>query len=82
LHLTHTISFLEKFKKNLKEVIDSFERAKEWADLSNCLQKVKKQFEQHSNTEIPLKKDLAKRLGKVISFHLFDTCLSFLILAC
>jgi molecular chaperone GrpE (heat shock protein) len=30
-------NFIEKFTKNLKEVIDSFERAKEWADLSNCL---------------------------------------------
>ncbi len=39
------LSFLEKFKRSLKDVIDSFERAKEWADLSNCLQKVKKQFE-------------------------------------
>jgi molecular chaperone GrpE (heat shock protein) len=44
---------LEKFKRNLKDVIDSFERAKEWADLSNCLQKVKKQFELHQNTDIP-----------------------------
>ena len=32
----------DRFRKGLKEVIDSFERAKEWADLSNCLQKVKK----------------------------------------
>ena len=65
MHFYHDFHLLiEKFKKNLKEVIDSFEKAREWADLSNCLQKVKRQFEQHSNTEIPLKKDLAKRLGK------------------
>ena len=36
---------LEKFKKSLKDIIDSFEKAREWADLSNCLQKVKKLFE-------------------------------------
>ncbi len=39
------------------------EKAKEWADLSSCLQKVKKLIEQHSFMDIPLKKDLAKRLG-------------------
>lgn len=54
---------LEKFKKNLKDVIDLFEKAREWADLSNCLQKVKKLIEVNSNMDIPLKKDLAKRLG-------------------
>ncbi|CDW85800.1 n-terminal domain-containing protein [Stylonychia lemnae] len=57
----------EKFKRSLKEVIDSFERAKEWADLSNCLQKVKKQFDQNQNTEIPMKKDLAKRLAQCLN---------------
>ena len=54
---------IEKFKKNLKDVIDLFEKAREWADLSNCLQKVKKLIEVNSNMDIPLKKDLAKRLG-------------------
>jgi len=34
--------YSEYFDKGLKNVIDSFEKAKEWADLSNCLQKVKK----------------------------------------
>lgn len=67
--LTHSNNtFVEKFRKNLKDVIDSFEKAKEWADLSNCLQKVKKQFELHQNTDIPLKKDLAKRLGIIYLF--------------
>jgi len=55
---------LEKFKRGLKDAIDSFEKANEWADLNNCLQKVKKQFDNHQNTDIPLKKDLAKRLGR------------------
>lgn len=38
-------NFLEFFDKGLRNVIDSFERAREWADLSNCLQKVKKQID-------------------------------------
>ena len=37
--------FIELFDKGLKNIIDSFERAREWADLSNCLQKVKKMIE-------------------------------------
>ena len=45
-------------------MIDSFERAREWADLSNCLQKAKKQIEQNKGLPIPRQKDLAKRLGK------------------
>ena len=57
---------VEKFKRNLKDAIDSFERANEWADLNNCLQKVKRQFDQHQSTDIPLKKDLAKRLGRYL----------------
>jgi hypothetical protein len=35
----------ELFDRGLKNIIDSFERAREWADLSNCLQKVKKMIE-------------------------------------
>lgn len=37
--------------------------------MSNNLQKVKKQFDQHQNTDIPHKKDLAKRLGKRALTH-------------
>jgi len=33
------------FKRALQNVIETFERAREWADLSNCLQKVKKVFD-------------------------------------
>jgi hypothetical protein len=51
----------------LKNVIDSFEKAKEWADLSNCLQKAKQQIEKYKGLPIPRQRDLAKRLGK------FDT---------
>jgi hypothetical protein len=35
-HITHAVEF-EKFKSALGTVIASFEKAKEWADLSNCL---------------------------------------------
>ena len=52
-------------KKGLKHVIDSFEKAKEWADLSNCLQKVKKHIENNTGLEIPWKIELAKRLGNI-----------------
>ena len=55
---------LEFFDKGLRNVIDSFERAREWADLSNCLQKVKKQIDQNRDLPIPRQRDLAKRLGK------------------
>lgn len=37
--------FIDQFARGLKNVIDSFEKAREWADLSNCLQKVKKYFD-------------------------------------
>jgi hypothetical protein len=50
-------------KKNLKIIIDSFERAREWADLSNCLQKVKKTLNKYPDCEIPEKHLLAKRLA-------------------
>jgi len=55
---------LEYFDKGLKNVIDSFEKAKEWADLSNCLQKAKQQIDKYKGLPIPRQRDLAKRLGK------------------
>jgi hypothetical protein len=64
------ISNIAAFKKSLNNVIESFEKAREWADLSNCLQKVKKHFELNPGLDIPLKKDLAKRLGKELMFDL------------
>lgn len=43
VNLTQSILyFAEAFDRALKNVIDSFERAREWADLSNCLQRVRK----------------------------------------
>src|SRR6056300_699943 len=58
----------DKFDKDLKIVIDSFEKAKEWADLSNCLQKVKRQIDQNKGLPIPRQRELAKRLGKYFLF--------------
>jgi hypothetical protein len=43
------------FQKQLRTIIDSFEKAKEWADLSNCLQKVKRLFLKYPNCRIPEK---------------------------
>lgn len=54
----------EYFDRGLRNAIDSFERAKEWADLSNCLQKAKQQIEKNRGLPIPRQRDLAKRLGK------------------
>ena len=39
------VKSVANFKKSLAGAIESFERAREWADLSNCLQKVKKYFD-------------------------------------
>ena len=44
---------LDYFDKGLGNVIGAFEKAKEWADLSNCLQKVKRQIEQNKGLVIP-----------------------------
>ena len=38
----------ESFDRSLKNIIDSFERDREWADLSNCLQKVKRLIENNA----------------------------------
>ena len=47
-------------------MIDSFEKAKEWADLSNCLSKLKKAFEKYPGP-IPETKNLARRLSQCLS---------------
>jgi|APSaa5957512535_1039671.scaffolds.fasta_scaffold408316_2 hypothetical protein len=57
----------ELFDRGLKNIIDSFERAREWADLSNCLQKVKKMIEQYKGLKIPRQRDLAKRLAQCLN---------------
>lgn len=48
-------------------MLGSFERAREWADLSNCLQRIKKTFVEHPELPVPLKKDLAKRLAQCLN---------------
>ncbi|MBK8156829.1 MAG: hypothetical protein IPK55_12980 [Streptococcus sp.] len=53
-----------KFQKEIKIIIDSFEKAKEWSDLSNSLSKLKKLFEKYDKGPIPEKNSLAKRLCK------------------
>jgi len=50
----------------LKTIIDSFEKAKEWSDLSNSLNKLKKLFERFPIGPIPEMHSLAKRLCKSI----------------
>lgn len=62
---THThkrLLDMEKFKSQLANVNTLFERAREWADLSNCLSKVKKVIDGNPGLSVPNKKDLAKRL--------------------
>ena len=58
---------MEKFKSQLQGINKSFETAKEWADLSNCLQKLKKSIEGNPQLHVPLKKDLAKRLAQCLN---------------
>jgi len=59
-----------QFQKNIKSLIDSFERAREWADLNNCLQKLKRMLEKNNKAdkyEIQDKVNLAKRLAQCLS---------------
>ena len=59
---------MEKFTKAIKNVLNTgFETAKEWADLSNCLQRLKKAVEANPGMHVPLKKDLAKRLAQCLN---------------
>jgi hypothetical protein len=57
----------ERFKQQLSSVNPLFERAREWADLSNCLQKVKKVIDSNPGLPVPNKKDLAKRLAQCLN---------------
>ena len=59
-----------QFQKNIKNLIDSFEKAREWADLNNCLQKLKRILEKNNKAEqyeINDKLNLAKRLAQCLS---------------
>jgi hypothetical protein len=59
-----------QFQKNIKALIDSFEKAREWADLNNCLQKLKRMLEKNDKAEkydIQDKANLAKRLAQCLS---------------
>jgi len=51
----------------LEADIALFERAREWADLSNCLQKVKKDITSYAKLHIPCKKELSKRLAQCLN---------------
>ena len=58
------------FQKNIKGLVDSFERAREWADLNNCLQKLRKCLDKNDKEnqyEIQDKASLAKRLAQCLS---------------
>ena len=59
-----------QFQKNIKGLIDSFEKAREWADLNNWLQKLKKYLEKNNATDKHELKDhanVAKRLAQWLS---------------
>ena len=44
-----------------------FEEAREWADLSKCLNKIKQAIEKHPMQHVPLKQVLAKRLAQCLN---------------
>ena len=52
-----------RFVQQLEEIDKLFEDAREWADLSKCLNKIKQAIEKHPNQHVPMKKMLAKRLA-------------------
>jgi len=59
-----------QFQKNVKNLVDSFEKAREWADLNNCLQKLKRMLEKNDKEnkyEIQDKASLSKRLSQCLS---------------
>lgn len=53
----------KRFADQLTSILATFERAREWADLSNSLQKLKRAIDGYPNEPIPVKKELAKRLA-------------------
>lgn len=58
------------FQKSIKTLIDSFEKAREWADLNNCLQKLKKLLEKNNAAErheIVDHTNIAKRLAQCLA---------------
>ena len=79
-HPPFFLIYIDVFDRGLKNVIDSFERAREWADLSNCLQRVRKQIENNKGLPIPRQRDLAKRLSKFYTLiYEFLTIIFFLV---
>lgn len=56
----------ENFDSKLRSVIESFERAKEWADLTACLNKLKMHINTNPKLEIPRPKELSKRLAQCL----------------
>lgn len=58
------------FQKTIKTHIDSFEKAREWADLNNVLQKLKRTLEKNNRAEqfdIKDMANLAKKLAQCLS---------------
>ena len=53
----------KRFADQLTQILATFERAREWADLSNSLQKLKRAIDGYPNEPVPVKKELAKRLA-------------------
>jgi hypothetical protein len=51
----------------LSTILATFERAREWADLSNSLQKLKRVIDQYPNEPVPVKKELSKRLAQCLN---------------
>lgn len=47
----------------MTDILHRFTTAKEWADLSNLLEQLKKSFEKYPKKAVPKKKELAKRLS-------------------
>ena len=57
----------EKFAKEIKDILNKFTMATEWADLSNLLERLKKSFKANEKSLVPMKKELAKRLSQCLT---------------
>jgi hypothetical protein len=57
----------QKFEKIIRDIIPVFEKAREWGDLVNCLQKINLAIETNIGLRVPAKQELAKRLSQCLN---------------
>jgi hypothetical protein len=51
----------------MEDIIKQFDVAREWADITSCLQKIKKSITSFHDLHIPAQKNLAKKLAQCLN---------------